>query len=54
MRSVEKVGRTREEAVRSALKELGVGLDEAKVETLTDRANPDFSACSRANRFMCA
>ena len=42
LRSVEKVGRTREEAVRSALKELGVGLDEAKVETLTDQGKSGF------------
>lgn len=42
MRSVEKVGKTREEAVRAALKELGVGLDEAKVEMVEDPNRSGF------------
>jgi len=42
MRSVEKAGRTKEEAVRVALKELGVGLDEVQVEVLTDRERAGF------------
>jgi len=41
MRSVEKIGKTREEAVRAALKDLGVGLDEAKVE-LMENPNRGF------------
>ncbi|MGE5527973.1 MAG: RNA-binding cell elongation regulator Jag/EloR [Patescibacteria group bacterium] len=42
MRSVEKVGRTKEEAVRAALRELGIGLDEARVEIVRDEANSGF------------
>lgn len=34
MRSIEKTGRTKDEAVRAALKELGVSLDEVKVEVI--------------------
>lgn len=42
MRSVEKVGRTKEEAVRAALKELGVALDEAKIEIMEDQNKAGF------------
>lgn len=36
MKMVEKIGRTKEEAVESALEELGVGLDRVKVEVLEE------------------
>ncbi len=42
MRSVEKVARTKEEAVRAALRELGVTLDEAKVEVIEDHSHGGF------------
>lgn len=42
MRSIEKSGRTKEEAVRAALKDLGVGLDDVKVEMLEDEGRGGF------------
>lgn len=36
MRSVEKIGKTKEEAVRAALRELGVGLEDARVELVDE------------------
>ena len=42
MRSVEKTGRTKEEAVRAALKELGVGLEDVKVEVLENENRSGF------------
>lgn len=42
LRSVEKTGRTKEEAIRAALKDLGVPLEEARVEVLPDQARGGF------------
>ncbi|MCL6614173.1 MAG: protein jag [Firmicutes bacterium] len=42
MRSVEKSGRTKEEAVRAALRDLGVGLDDVKVEMLENEERSGF------------
>lgn len=42
MRSVEKSGRTKEEAVRAALRDLGVGLDDVKVEMLENEGRSGF------------
>ncbi|MGE5550527.1 MAG: RNA-binding cell elongation regulator Jag/EloR [Bacteroidota bacterium] len=39
---MEKTGRTREEAVRAALKELGVSLDDARVEVIEDQNRAGF------------
>ena len=41
MRSVEKIGKTKEEAVRAALRELGIGLEDARVE-LVDEGHSGF------------
>ena len=42
MRSIEKNGRTKEEAVRAALRELGVGLEDVRVETIEDEERSGF------------
>ncbi len=42
MRSVEKVGRSKEEAVRAALKDLGVALEDTRVEVIEDQGRVGF------------